>query len=321
MSDLDFLVLGNTGQVGWELERQLKPLGTVKGIDFPEIDLTKHQSLAKLVRQLRPRVVFNAAAYTAVDKAESEPDLAMAINGVAPGVLAEEASRIGALLVHYSTDYVFDGTKGTPYLETDLPNPLNTYGRTKLAGDRAVAEVGRDYFIFRTSWVYGARGRNFLLTILKLAKDRKELRIVSDQIGAPTWCRHIAASTIQVLRNSKWCKHGGCDGTEPVSGLYNLTSSGSTSWAGFTEAILRHAAELGIPNVQASTVCPIKSEEYPTQAARPKYSLLDTANLQEMIRERMPDWQESLTAVMEEIKRLYASSDHLDRVQQTTSST
>ena len=193
MQNNRFLIFGRIGQVGWELRHKLACLGQVTAVDYPEIDFSKPDSIRAAVRAAQPAVVINAAAYTAVDKAESDPELAMAINGTGPGVIAEEAKRLGSLLVHYSTDYVFDGTKQGAYVETDAPNPVNVYGRTKLAGDEAIQAVGGDFLILRTSWVYGARGSNFLLTMLRLARERSELRIVDDQIGAPTSSECIAA--------------------------------------------------------------------------------------------------------------------------------
>ena len=196
------LLIGKIGQVGWELRRTLAPMAQVTCVDFPEIDLTSGDSIRRWVRETQPNVVINAAAYTAVDKAESEPDKAMKITGEAPGILAEEAKKLGALLVHYSTDYVFDGTNTSPYVETDSPNPLGAYGRTKLAGDEAVRAVGGAQLIFRLCWVYGARGQNFMLTIMRLARERETLRVVGDQIGCPTWSRMIAEATAQAVKQA-----------------------------------------------------------------------------------------------------------------------
>jgi len=212
MKNLKVLVLGRGGQVGWELRHRLACIGEVIGIDFPGVDFSSADSIRETVRAIAPSVMVNAAAYTAVDKAESETDLAMAINGTAPGVLAEEAKRLGCALVHYSTDYVFDGTKHEPYLETDAPNPLNVYGRSKLAGDEAIQAVGGDFVILRTSWVYGARGNNFLLTMLRLAKEKSELRIVDDQIGSPTTSECIAQATADILAQVLAPAGGGLQG-------------------------------------------------------------------------------------------------------------
>ena len=193
------LVTGANGQVGWELQRTLQTLGDVIACDRVTLDLANPDSIRERVRAIKPEVIVNAAAYTAVDKAESEPELAMAVNGVAPGILAEEAKRLGALLIHYSTDYVFDGTKSDAYLEDDRTNPLSEYGKSKLAGEKAIEASGEAYLIFRTSWVYASRGKNFLLTMLRLANEREELRVVDDQFGAPTWCRTVAEGTAHVV--------------------------------------------------------------------------------------------------------------------------
>ena len=193
------LLVGKNGQVGWELRRTLSSLGEVVSVDRPEIELSSADSIREIIRDHAPQVIINAAAYTAVDKAEDEPELAMQINATAPAIMAEEAKRLGALFVTYSTDYVFDGTKPGAYTEDDKPNPLSAYGRTKLAGDNAVRDVGGAYLIFRTSWVYGARGKNFLLTMTKLAAEREEIKVVDDQIGAPTWSRSLAEVTAQIV--------------------------------------------------------------------------------------------------------------------------
>ena len=197
---MKILLFGKNGQVGWELNRSLQPLGEIVVLDIEDVDFSEPESLRQIVQDVNPNVIVNAVAYTAVDKAEEEEELALNINGVAPGVLAEEALKLNALLVHYSTDYVFDGTKSTPYVETDSPNPINAYGRTKLAGEIAVQSSGCDYLILRTSWVYASRAHNFMLTMLKLAQEREELSIVSDQIGAPTSARLIADITILCLQ-------------------------------------------------------------------------------------------------------------------------
>ncbi|MCA1767140.1 MAG: dTDP-4-dehydrorhamnose reductase, partial [Idiomarina sp.] len=197
---MKILLFGKNGQVGWELNRSLQPLGEVIALDRDEADFSRPESLREIVRKIKPDVIVNAVAYTAVDKAEAEEALAATINSIAPGVLAEEALSINALLIHYSTDYVFDGTKQGPYVETDVPKPINAYGRTKLAGEQVIQSSGCDYFIFRTSWVYASRGHNFLLTILRLAKERDELNIVADQIGSPTSARLIAETTLLCLQ-------------------------------------------------------------------------------------------------------------------------
>ena len=294
MTNRNVLILGGSGQVGWELGRKLARLGQIDGIESPRVDFTQADSIRKAVRAAEPAFIFNAAAYTAVDKAESEPDLAAAINGTAPGVLAEEAARLGSVLIHYSTDYVFDGTKPGPYLETDAPNPLNVYGRTKLAGDEAIQSVGGDYLIFRTSWVYGPRGSNFLLTMLRLANEHSELRVVDDQVGAPTSSASIAQATAEIVARLLSPKQGGLQGR---SGIYNLTNAGATTWFGFAKAILtRQAASSGaaLPNL-----VPIKTSEFPRPATRPANSRLSCQHLEETFGVQLPDWEDALSLVLE----------------------
>jgi dTDP-4-dehydrorhamnose reductase len=287
------LVIGKIGQVGWELRRTLAPLGALVSVDFPEIDLTDGSSIRKWVRESNPAVIVNAAAYTAVDKAETDTERCQQINGTAPGILAEEAKRLGALLVHYSTDYVFDGTKTTPYLEDDAPNPLGAYGRSKLAGDQAVRQVGCHHLIFRLCWVYGARGQNFMLTILRLAREREKLRIVRDQFGCPTWSRMISETTAlalkQVLATREPCGY---------QGVYHLAASGHTNWHGFAQAIARLMPEEG---KKCQTIEAITTSEYPLPARRPAYSVLDCGKLQRAFGLQLPDWEESLKAVLEKI--------------------
>jgi dTDP-4-dehydrorhamnose reductase len=272
------LLTGRNGQLGWELERSLLPLGQVVAFDRASLDLTDPDQMIARVREVEPEIIVNAAAYTAVDRAESEPELAMQVNGSAPGILAEETKRLGALLIHYSTDYVFDGTKPAPYLETDIPNPVNAYGRSKLEGERAIQANGCRYLVLRTSWVYGMRGTNFLLTILRLARERPELRVVNDQIGAPTWSRDIATATAQLTKEAEAGKTGG---------LFHLTAGGATSWYGFAGEILR-ARGIDTP------LRPISSAEYPTPAKRPTNSLLSCAAILERWKLELPEWQQSL---------------------------
>ncbi len=271
------LLTGKNGQVGWELQRALSSLGEVIVCDRSELDLANPDQIVAVVRETKPQIIVNAAAYTAVDKAESEPELAHAINGRAPGILADEAKKLGALLVHYSTDYVFDGTKAGPYTEEDVPNPVSVYGQTKLEGEQAVQNSGCHHLIFRTSWVYGPRGKNFLLTILRMAKERDEVRIVDDQKGAPTSSTLIAHATAQALRPEN-------SGT---SGIYHLTAAGTTSWHGFAEAIVSQA---NLP----TKVVPITSAEYPTPAHRPSNSVLDTSLLQRRFGIVLEPWQAGL---------------------------
>ena len=289
------LVIGKGGQVGFELLQSLAGAVPVMAVDVDEMDLSDPASIRKTVREIRPNLIINAAAYTAVDQAESEPELAMAVNGIAPGILAEEARRLGAALIHYSTDYVFDGTKDAPYTEDDAPCPMSAYGRTKLAGDRAIAAVDGPHLILRTSWVYGMRGKNFLLTILRLAKERDELRIVSDQIGAPTWSRAIAGATSGILSKLGYGKPGFIEACAKQRGVYNLTAAGQTSWHGFTEAILAQAAspENSLLD-RVPLLTPITTDQYPLPAPRPRNSVLEHTKLQREFGVTMPDWKASL---------------------------
>jgi dTDP-4-dehydrorhamnose reductase len=271
------MLVGRDGQVGRELARSLAPLGEVHALGRSQLDLADAGRISAVVRAASPVVIVNAAAYTAVDRAESEPELAFAVNATAPGVLAAEAARLGALLVHYSTDYVFDGSKPAAYVEDDPPHPLNVYGASKLAGERAIAAAGCRRLILRTSWVYGPHGSNFMLTILRAARERPELRVVDDQVGAPTSSVALARATAQVLRA------GG-------EGLYHLSAAGKTSWCGFARAILAHAG-LDTP------VVAIRSEEYPAAARRPRNSLLDNSRLQATFGVALAPWEEGLAEV------------------------
>lgn len=285
------LLVGKIGQVGWELRRTLAPMARITCVDYPEIDLTDGDSIRRWVRETRPDIVINAAAYTAVDKAESEPDKAMKINGVAPGILAEEAKKLRALLVHYSTDYVFDGAKAEPYLETDASNPLGAYGRTKLAGDEAVRAIGGAHLILRLCWVYGARGQNFMLTMMRLARERETLRVVGDQVGCPTWSRMIAETTALALKQAV-----GAGNWDSFTGTYHLASSGVTSWHSFTKAII---ALMPVEGKKCSMVEAITTAEYPTPTKRPAYSVLNCDKLQRTFGLRLPHWEESLKQVLE----------------------
>jgi dTDP-4-dehydrorhamnose reductase len=253
----------------------------------------------------------NAAAYTAVDKAEDEPELAMQINATAPAVMAEEAKRTGALFVSYSTDYVFDGTKPSAYAEDDQPNPLSVYGRTKLTGDNAVRDVGGAYLIFRTSWVYGARGKNFLLTMMKLVAEREELKVVDDQVGAPTWSRSLAEATAQAIAQCLGPARKGSNSTAElfagVRGIYNMTSAGNTSWCGFTNAIVEQLRSSG--ESQVARVLPITSAEYPVRATRPRNSILDNSKLQRTFGLQLPAWDTALELVMDELHSIPPHSE------------
>jgi dTDP-4-dehydrorhamnose reductase len=291
MNSPRILLFGKIGQVGWELRRTLAPMSQLVCVDYPDVDLTRPDSIRKWVQDSSPAIIINAAAYTAVDKAETEFALAMKINGEAPGVMAEEAKKHGALLVHYSTDYVFDGFQTTPYVEEDAPNPLGAYGRTKLAGDQAIQQVGCDHLIFRLCWVYGARGGNFMLTMMRLAREREKLRVVKDQIGCPTWSRMIAETTALALKTTISPAKTG-----PRQGVYHLCSSGQTSWHGFASAIidLMPATERKCREVEA-----ISSSEYPTPTKRPAYSVMSCNKLARDFGLRLPDWRESPGLVLE----------------------
>ncbi len=298
------LLIGTTGQVGRELHRMLPRIGEVTALDRARLDLTQPDEIHRAIRAFHPAYIINAAAYTAVDKAESEDALACAINAEAPAAMAEEARKIGASLIHFSTDYVFDGTKTTPYDEDDPANPRNVYGRTKLAGERAIQASGAAHLIFRTAWVYAAQGRNFLLTILRLATQHEELRIVRDQFGAPTLNTEIAAATTNILTQIYGAERGPLSFPD-VGGIYHMTAVGRTTWYDFANAILEEAAAAPatIPWLAAATsnlpliarrVIPIASAEYPTPAQRPAYSVLTNARLARTFSLQLPDWRTQL---------------------------
>lgn len=297
---MKILLTGKNGQVGWELQRTLAPLGDVVAVDRQALDLTSPDAIRALIREVKPSLIVNPAAYTAVDKAESEPEIAMAVNGNAPAIMAEEAKRLGAAMVHFSTDYVFDGSKGSPYTEEDAPCPINVYGRTKLAGEQAIQAAGIPHLILRTSWVYGSRGKNFLLTILRLAGERDELKIVDDQIGAPTSSRMIAEATGQILAQCHSPIPHSPSLITQNSGLYHLTAAGQTSWHGFTAAILENRTRLtGAP---APRLSPIPTSAYPLPAPRPYYSVMSNDRLQRTFGVAMPAWQSGLNLCMEEMQ-------------------
>jgi dTDP-4-dehydrorhamnose reductase len=285
MSLPTILLTGVRGQLGWELARSLSPLGRVVGLDSRALDLTDPDVIRRTVAEIQPRIIVNPAAHTAVDKAESEPDKAWALNATAPAVLAEEAKKRGALLVHYSTDYVFDGSGNTPRQEDAPTGPLNVYGASKLEGEQAIAASGCRHLIFRTSWVYGSRGANFLLTMQRLMQERPELKIVADQMGAPSWCRSLADATAQVLAQIQ-SPGRGADKPEPW-GVYHMTNGGETSWHGFAEAI-RDLSGLDC------RLSPIPSSDYPTPARRPLNSRLDNGKLERVFGVRLPDWWDAL---------------------------
>jgi dTDP-4-dehydrorhamnose reductase len=297
------LVTGKDGQVGFELPGSLAGLGQIIATGRNELDLSDPDSIRRMVREVRPGLIVNAAAYTAVDRAESEPDLAMAVNGIAPGILAEEAQRLGAALIHYSTDYVFDGTGSEPYAEDDELQPINVYGRTKLAGERAIQEVDVPHLILRCSWIYGMRGKNFLLTMLRLARERDEISVVNDQVGAPTWSRAIAEATGGILARLGCGQPGFIEACAGQRGVYHLSAAGHTSWHGFAAAIFAHAVspqrgQSAWALDHAPLLKPISSEQYPTPARRPRYSVLANAKLQRAFGVAMPDWKDGLAQCM-----------------------
>ena len=292
------LIVGAAGQLGLQLQYYFRGCGEITAVDRETFDLASSDETRALVRRVRPTILLNAAAYTAVDRAESESKLAMAINGAAPGVLAEEARRCNALLVHYSTDYVFNGEKPTPWVETDEPNPLNTYGLTKLAGESAVREIGGKYLIFRTSWVYGPEGRNFLLTMLRLAKQRDEVVVVDDQIGAPTTSIELARATYKIVQAIQTGDFGPAD---RWAGLYHMTCAGSVNWYGFAQAIFARAGKL--LDGKLPTVKPIATKEYCAAAKRPHNSVLSNGKLETRFGVCLATWEAALDTVIAELNR------------------
>jgi dTDP-4-dehydrorhamnose reductase len=292
---MNILVLGSQGQVGWELARALLPLGKVTALGRQGADLANPDALRQAVRDCEPDLIVNAAAYTAVDKAETDEAAAIAVNAIAPGILAEEARHGKALLIHYSTDYVFDGQSNQAYVETDLTNPQSAYGRSKLAGEKAVAGAGCDHLILRTSWVYGARGHNFMHTVLRLAQEREHLRIVADQTGAPTWSRWIADATAHVARQAMDKRAVQAF----QSGTYHLACAGATSWHGFASAIIeQHRLLYPAVELAVQAIDPIPTAEYPLPAKRPANSRLDCHKLAADYGIAAPDWQQALRLCM-----------------------
>ena len=295
---MKILLFGKGGQVGWELQRSLAPLGELVALDADSQDFcgdfTNLKGIAETVRSIAPDIIVNAAAHTAVDKAESEPELAHTINALAPGVLAQEAKRCGAWLIHYSTDYVFNGSGDSAWLETDPTGPLSIYGKTKLAGEEAICAAGCKHLIFRTSWVYAARGGNFAKTMLKLAKDRDRLTVICDQIGAPTGAELLAdvtAHTARALRKNP-----------RLGGLYHCVAAGETSWHGYAMHVIESARAAGHDiKVAADAVLPIPTSEYPTPAARPLNSRLDTRKLRDTFGLVLPHWQQGVDRMLAEI--------------------
>jgi len=296
---MKILVLGPNGQVGWELQRSLAPLGQIlalarQGEDGLCGDLADPESLAASIKALSPDVIVNAAAHTNVDQAEKEPDLSESINARAPGVMAREARRLGSLLVHYSTDYVFDGSGVRPWREDDIPDPKNVYGRTKLKGEEAVRESDCRHLIFRTSWVYAGRGKNFIHTMLKLATERPSLRVINDQFGAPTGAELIADVTAHAIRAAQK--------DQSLAGVYHLAATGQTSWWDYARLVMEEGRQAGLElKANADSVEPVASEEFSTPASRPKNSRLDTSKLQETFSIHLPRWEDGVRRCIQEI--------------------
>jgi dTDP-4-dehydrorhamnose reductase len=294
------LVTGSNGQIGWELQRTLLALGEVIAVDRRRMNLASPAAIRDTIRSIKPHIIVNAAAYTAVDKAESEPTtLAMAINGTAPGIIAEEGRRLGCFIIHYSTDYVFDGTKKTAYVESDTPNPLSVYGHSKLSGEQAIQSTGVPHYIFRTSWIYASRGHNFVRNIIRFGRERSELRIVNDQVGAPTWARAVAESTALVLAQATTSNGVNIERLRETSGLYHLTAAGAVSWFGFAKAILLEAS--AIVGEQIPAVVPITTSGYPVPARRPSNSRLDNSKFSHTFGLALPEWQEMLRLCCQEL--------------------
>ncbi|MBC8284732.1 MAG: dTDP-4-dehydrorhamnose reductase [Nitrospinae bacterium] len=285
---MKILLIGKNGQVGGELNNLLGGLGTLTAFSREQLDLSKPNLIEPVILDIRPDIIINAAAYTAVDKAEEEPELAMTVNGIAPGILAKAAKIVGAGLIHYSTDYVFEGHSVLPYKEENPPDPISVYGKSKLAGEKAIAEVGIPHLIFRTAWVYSLHGKSFLKTIKKLAEEKDTLRIVDDQVGAPTWARSIALATREALDQclaKNWLQ-------KPVpsrSGIFHLTCLGKTTWYGFAKEILKLSGA-----IEKTKLVPIPTSDYPTPATRPPYSLLCNDKVQRVFNIQLPHWQDAL---------------------------
>ncbi len=297
---MKILLFGKGGQVGWELQRSLAPLGELIALDFDSTehcgDFTNLSGLAETVRTLKPDVIVNAGAHTAVDKAEGEPDLVRTLNALAPGALAKEAESLGAWLVHYSTDYVFDGSGSTPWLETDSASPLNVYGHTKLEGEQLIAASGCKHLIFRTSWVYGARGGNFAKTMLKLAQERDVLKVINDQFGAPTGAELLADITAHAIRQA-----GTKSAIAVPSGIYHAVAAGEVSWFDYASYVVAFAKKSPVAaKVKASSIEPVPTDAFPTAAQRPLNSRLNTDKLQATFGVRLPNWQDGVERMLTE---------------------
>ena len=287
------LLTGKNGQLGWELQQALAPLGTVVATDRTQMDLTNPDAIRNVIRECAPDIIVNAAGYTTVDKAEAEPALAHQINAVAPGIMAEEARRLNALLVHYSTDYVYDGTKGTPYVEDDIPNPLNVYGQSKLDGERAITASGCAHLILRASWIYSERGTNFVLTMLRLARERRELFVVDDQVGCPSWAKPLALASAKILAGMQYPRS--------ASGIYHLSASGWATRLDFVKAIALHAKQAYGPDTQWAEIRPTTTAKFPLPAARPLFTASSKDKLKQAFGIEMLAWQEQLRLFMQSV--------------------
>jgi len=286
------LLIGSNGQVGKELTQILEPQGNTIAIARPTIDLAQPNTLRSVIRENQPQIIINAAAYTAVDQAESESELAKAINGIAPGIIAEETEKLGAFLIHISTDYVFDGNYCRPYKETDATNPLSVYGETKLIGEQAIQKSCAHHFILRTAWVYGTFGKsNFVKTMLRLGAQREEIRVVADQIGSPTWAKDIAEAIAQIIPQFD----------SEIAGIYHYTNSGVASWYDFAVTIFEEAQQLGFP-LKVQRVIPITTAEYPTPARRPSYSVLSCAKVSALLGNHPPHWRHALRQMLRNLE-------------------
>jgi len=290
---MQILLFGKHGQLGWELQRTLAPLGHVVALDIPEIDFSRPENVQETVLRIKPQIIINTSAYTAVDRAEDEPQIAMAVNGYAPGLLASLAADLGVALIHYSTDFVFDGGKGSPYRESDTPNPLNVYGRSKLAGEKAIQEVDRAYLILRTSWVYSMRGDSFVNKVLRWSRQQTKMRLVTDQVSNPTWARMLAEVTAQMIAKadrdvSSWLHER--------RGLYHLAGSDFTSRLEWGKAILRYDPHK--EEQVAHEILPAQTSDFETTAQRPLFSALNCELFSDTFSLRMPPWKEMLQLAM-----------------------
>ncbi|HIK29154.1 MAG: dTDP-4-dehydrorhamnose reductase [Oscillatoriaceae bacterium SKW80] len=288
------LITGSNGQLGWELQRTLAPVENVIAVSRARLDLSQPASITQVVQEVKPNIIINAAAYTAVDKAESEPSVAYAVNATGVGVLAEIAQQLAIPLIHISTDYVFDGKNNLPYLETDATNPLGVYGKSKLAGEEAIRKVGGNFIIIRTAWLYGVGGKsNFVKTMLRLGSEREEVRVVTDQVGSPTWTGDLAAALAQLIANI----------SPKLEGTYHYTNSGVASWYDFAVAVFEEAQLLGFP-LKVKRVVPITTAQYPTPARRPAYSVLSCAKITAALGTYPPHWRQALRKMLQELSAI-----------------